>query len=174
MGVRVCHPFVSGAEGVIARPSAPSQQLCASQWLQTTDAADREWLSQQEHGPAVPLGASPCDTPPALPPAPQPEPTTKIGKRWLGLQMECSKALKSFGTEGWEKCKELLIGNLQKKVSGLQNEAASVGEAATLYDDMAKYSEGLTFGKHFVKAYREYSRYLLPTHTSHPHIPPAF
>ena len=50
----------------------------------------------------------------------------------------------------------MAIGTPQKKVSGLQNEAASVGEAATLYDDMAKYSEGLTFGKHFIKAHREY------------------
>ena len=66
MGVRVRHPFVSGDEGVIARPSAPASALMGSaQWLQTTNAADREWLSQ-EHGVAVPLGASPCDVSVAL------------------------------------------------------------------------------------------------------------
>ena len=45
LGVRVCHPLVSGDEGVIARPSAPARLTGSAQWLQTTNAADREWLS---------------------------------------------------------------------------------------------------------------------------------
>ena len=99
--------------------------MVSAQWLQTTYAADRQWLSQ-EHGVAAPLGASPSDAPLALPAAPPPQ-ASKIAKRWIGVKLECGKALKSFGTDGWDRCKELVIGTLQKKVSGLQNLAASVG-----------------------------------------------
>ena len=159
MGVRVRHPFVSGDEGVIARPSAPAGVLMGSaQWVQTTNAADRQWLSQEHDVAAPPSGASPCGTTlAALPPAPQPEPASKIAKRWTGVKIECVKFLQYFGTAAWEKsCSEAAVGKFQLKASGLQSEAAAVGEEPPLYEDLGKYSDGLTNGKHFIRAYRDY------------------
>ena len=58
LAVRVCHTFVEGVEGVIARPCAPADVLMGSaQWLQTTHAADQKWLAEDQ-GVAVPMGAS--------------------------------------------------------------------------------------------------------------------